>query len=34
MIESPQTLIVLAVMCYLAYGAALIINDRNNRKWT
>lgn len=33
MIESPQTLILLAVMCYLCYGAALIIHDRNNRKW-
>ena len=32
MIESPQTLILLAVMCYLAYAVALIIHDRNNRK--
>jgi hypothetical protein len=32
MIEKLQVLILLAVMAYLCYGAALIINDRNNRK--
>jgi len=32
MIENPQTLIILAAACYLCYGAALIIHDRNNRK--
>jgi hypothetical protein len=32
MIESPQTLILLAAVAYLSYGAALLINDRNNRK--
>lgn len=32
MIENPQTLILLAFMCYLCYGVALIIHDRNNKK--
>ena len=32
MIENPQTLIILAAACYLCYGAALIIDDKNNRK--
>ena len=32
MIESPQTLILLAVVAYLSYGGALLIHDRNNRK--
>jgi hypothetical protein len=32
MIESPQTLILLAVVAYLSYGVALLIHDRNNRK--
>jgi len=32
MIEKLQVLIILAVVAYLCYGAALIINDRNNRK--
>ena len=32
MIDDPQILIILAASCYLCYGAALIIYDRNNRK--
>ena len=32
MIESPQTLIILAAACYLCYGAALIIKDKNDRR--
>jgi len=32
MIEKLQALVLLSVMAYLCYGAALIIRDRNN-KW-
>ena len=29
-----QLLILVAAVAYLSYGAALLMNDRNNRKWT
>jgi len=32
MMEKLQILIILAVIAYLCYGAALIINDSNNKK--
>jgi hypothetical protein len=32
MIENIQTLILVAAVAYLTYGAALLMNDRNNRK--
>jgi hypothetical protein len=32
MIEKLQALVLLSAMAYLCYGAALLINDRNNRK--
>jgi hypothetical protein len=31
MIEKIQILVLLAVACYLCYGVALIIKDKNNK---